>query len=366
MMPVEWFTAPIAAYLLMQCWQEWVILKYRHHTISTNNTLPEISIWVAARNEENHIGNCLNALVDLDYPKDKMQILVGNDESSDKTAEIAREFEKKYPFVKVIDVVSDNSGLKAKARVMAQIDQHAKGEFYLITDADVQVNPKWAKHLIASMKPETGVCSGTTMVKGRGLLDKMQEVDWTYFMGLLNVISWSGVPATAVGNNMIVRAAAYRQTGGYSAIHFSITEDYKLYSEICKRGWKWDNIMTEYSLATSAPVKGIGTLLHQRKRWLSGGRELPWYWWLMFAVFAAYYVVLPFYFWHNPFTALIVACSKFLLQTAQINGIYRHLNQPRPHLLEHLLYEVYLIVTTILTAVFFIVPVKIDWKGRKY
>lgn len=363
----EWFVIPVVAYLMLQCWQEFVILKYKHHTLIKNNDeWPEISIWVAARNEEQNIGNCLRSLVSLDYPKEKLQILVGNDESTDRTSEIAREFEKNFSFVRVIDIKPDNSGLKAKARVMAQIDKFAVGEFYLITDADVQVNKNWAKHLIASVKPETGVASGTTMVKGSSTGDKMQEMDWAYFMGLLNVISWSGVPATAVGNNMIVRATAYRETGGYSSIRFSITEDYKLYSEICKREWKWENIMTQDSLATSAPVKGFSQLLHQRKRWLSGGRELPWYWWLMFLIFAAYYAAIPFFLLAQPWPAVAFLLAKISFQMAQINGIYKHLNEPRPGLGYHLLYEFYLTAVTLSTAIFFLIPVKVKWKDRKY
>lgn len=362
----EWYLLPVTTYILLQCWQEWVILRYKHKIGQQSGEWPAISIWVAARNEENNIADCLESLVKLDYPQDKIQILVGNDESTDRTGEIAREFEKNHPQVRVIDIETDNSGLKAKARVMAQIDKHANGEFYLITDADVRVNTNWAKHLILSMTPETGVCSGTTMVKGDGVFAKMQEMDWTYFMGLLNVISWSGVPATAVGNNMIVRASAYNETGGYSAIRFSITEDYKLYSEICKRGWKWNNIMSRDALATSTPVKGLNNLLHQRKRWLSGGKELPWYWWLMFVIFAGYYAAIPFCIFHIPMVGLGLYLAKFFIQIAQINGIYRHLGKPRPGLLQHLVYEIYLTLITLSTAIFFIIPIKVNWKGRRY
>jgi cellulose synthase/poly-beta-1,6-N-acetylglucosamine synthase-like glycosyltransferase len=363
-MLLEWFTIPALAYLLLQCWQEIVILKYRHKPRILSEELPPISIWIAARNEETNIANCLQSLVNLDYPKDRMQILVGNDESKDSTREIAKSFEEEYNFITVVDIEPDFSG--SKARVMAKLDKLAIGDYYLITDADVCVNPNWAKHLIASMGNETGVCSGTTMVKGKGWGYKMQEIDWTYFMGLLNVISWSGVPATAVGNNMIVRASAYWETGGYSAIRFSITEDYKLYSEICKRGWKWNNIMHPDSLATSLPVKGFLNLLHQRKRWLSGGKELPWYWWMMFVIFAAYYITIPFYLWVQPLPAMIVILSKFLLQTAQLSGIYRYLGQPKPGIIELLLYEFYLSFITVFTAIFFLIPVKVVWKGRKY
>lgn len=353
-------------YILLQLWQELVILKYRSKPGPEPGEWPQITVMVAARNEEDHIRHCLQSLLEQDYPEDKILILVGNDQSTDSTADIVAEFAARTSRIKLIDIQDDPSGLKAKARVMAQLDTHAMGSFYLITDADVAVNRGWARHMVTQMNAQTGVASGTTMVKGSGLWSKMQELDWTYFMGLLNVISYSGVPATAVGNNMIVRTDAYRETGGYAAIRFSITEDYKLYSEICARGWGWNNVMSPGALAYSAPTRGLMPLLHQRKRWLSGGRELPWYWWLMFGVFAGYYFcIIPASFLY-PVQAGVIALVKFSLQTLQINGIYRHLGVKRPALWWHLCYEFYLVTVTILTAFFFIIPVKTVWKGRKY
>lgn len=356
----------ILAYICVQMWQEWTILRYRSTPLSPPAKWPEITVMVAARNEETNIRQCLQALLNMNYPADRIQILVGNDQSTDQTARITREMAAADSRIRLINITDDDSGLKAKARVMAQLDQYARGEFYLITDADVCVNPDWAAHMVCQMKEGVGVASGTTMVIGKGWWATMQELDWTYFMGLLNVISYSGVPATAVGNNMIVRADAYRETGGYASIRFSITEDYRLYSEICRRGWKWNNVMSPGALATSLPVRGFFPLLHQRKRWLSGGRELPWYWWVLFGVFAMYYLGIPLLLSFQPATASMLIVVKFLLQTLQINGIYRHLGKTCPNLVNHIFYELYLFLVTISAALFFILPLKTMWKGRYY
>ncbi len=333
---------------------------------------PQISIWVAARNEEDHIEACLTSLIAMDYPHDRLQILVGNDQSTDRTPEIIDTFCKKYSFIHRIDIEDDDSGLKAKARVMAQMDAKAIGEFYLITDADVRVNRNWAKSMLATLEPDTGVSSGTTMVKSSGWDGWLQEVDWAYFMGLLNTISYAGVPATAVGNNMIVRKKAYWDTGGYASIKFSITEDYKLYSEICNKGWKWNNVMHPGVLAFSEKTHGWFNLLHQRKRWLSGGKELPFYWWLLFAVYGTFYFWIPallllsnFYPDVFSFTLFLWGC-KFLLQSIQIHQIYSKIGQKTPNFPQLVIYEFYLFAVTIGTGIFFVLPIKTNWKGRLY
>jgi cellulose synthase/poly-beta-1,6-N-acetylglucosamine synthase-like glycosyltransferase len=362
-------------YILIQCWQTITLIRYR--SINTDyrrkeTELPTVTVLVACRNEEHNIENCLRSLIDLNYPKEKLKILVGNDQSEDNTLKIARQFECKYDFIQVIDIQEDSTGLKAKARVMAQLDKHAVGDYYLVTDADVCVNSNWILGLLSNMNEEIGVASGTTMVKSNGIGGLFQEIDWAYFMGLLNVISYSGVPATAVGNNMIIRKDAYWQTGGYSKIRFSITEDYKLYKEVCDKGWKWNNIMNNDVLGYSEKTNGFIPLLHQRKRWLSGGKELPWYWWILFGIYGAYYFVsvalVLIFLLKFPVDnyLLLIPVIKWGLQSIQIIIIYRHLSQKPPNLLKLIIYEFYLTLITISTAIFFVLPVKTNWKDRKY
>jgi cellulose synthase/poly-beta-1,6-N-acetylglucosamine synthase-like glycosyltransferase len=377
-------------YILVQMIQLYYLIGYKAKFENPPSEWPMISIWVAARNEAENIGDCLSALVNMDYPKEKLQILVGNDQSTDETGSIARKWAQEYDFIQVIDITDNDSGLKAKARVMAQLDGHAQGDFYLITDADVRVNAQWAKTMIQSLPENVGVASGTTMVKSQPdykgwdqIWAHLQGIDWTYFMGLLNVISYAGVPATAVGNNMIVRKKAYWETGGYASIRFSITEDYKLYSEICSKGYGWNNVMSAGVLAHSVETKGFNALLHQRKRWLSGGKELPWYWWLLFGVFGAFYLVVPFtllgialfeIFGYSDipstgdliFWLMLLWIIKWLLQGLQIALICNKVGEKAPQWHWHVLYELYLTLITLGTAIFFASPKKTVWKGRKY
>ena len=353
-------------YVLLQTAQLVVLWSYRDQKESEPAEWPEISILVAARNEEENILLCLEAINRLDYPREKLHILIGNDQSTDRTAAITTAFIADKPWFSLIEIEDTELPLKAKARVMEQLDRHARGSFYLITDADVQVPPSWAKEMLLRFKPETGVVSGTTMVKSPTGGDRNQEIDWTYFMGLLNIISYAGVPATAVGNNMAVRSEAYRETGGYAAIRFSITEDYKLYQQICAAGWKWNNIIAPGVLAFSAPVYGWETLLHQRKRWLTGGRELPWYWWLLFGIFGLFYFALPVALFVSLFKALVIWLIKWLLQSAQIRHIYGLLGEEKPDWAVLLRYEIYLLVLTPATAIFTLLPVATNWKDRFY
>ena len=156
-----------------------------------------------------------------------------------------------------------------------------------------------------------------------------------------------------------------------------------MYSEICAKGYGWNNVMFPDVLAHSVETKGFNALLHQRKRWLSGGKELPWYWWLLFAVFLFFYYGAPIVSMTLGVGGLLKqdlspmlekiqwACGliwgiKWILQVIQINRICKNVGEPKPRIHWHLIYEIYLLVVTIGTSIFFVIPKKTVWKGRKY
>ncbi|MDD5606582.1 MAG: glycosyltransferase family 2 protein [Candidatus Pacebacteria bacterium] len=62
-----------------------------------------ISIIIPCRNEEIFIGKCLGSLLEQDWPKDRMEILVVDGSSEDKTKEIIHEYSKRYPFIRLLN-----------------------------------------------------------------------------------------------------------------------------------------------------------------------------------------------------------------------------------------------------------------------
>ncbi len=115
------------------------------------NNLPYVSIVVASYNEEKYIYKCLNALMILNYPKDKLEIIVVSDGSKDKTVEFA----KKYP-VTIIDLVQ-NRGLSYARNAGAKA---SKGEIVAYTDADCEPDPDWLLFLVQGFDNEKVGCVG--------------------------------------------------------------------------------------------------------------------------------------------------------------------------------------------------------------
>ena len=108
--------------------------KKQNNHVENLSYFPRVSILVPAHNEENVIADLLSSLVSQEYPRDKMEIIVINDGSTDRTGEIARGFANSYPgLVKVVEVAE---GGKGKANALNIGLDHATGDVILVFDAD--------------------------------------------------------------------------------------------------------------------------------------------------------------------------------------------------------------------------------------
>lgn len=343
-----------------------LLLLEKEKAVNPISNWPMVTVLVAARNEEKNIEACLQRLAGVDYPKDKLEVLIGNDASTDRTAGIASGFCKNHPQFRLIEI-TENVGLaRAKANVLAQLARQATAEMLVVTDADIEVKPGWIKSLIAEFDDEkTGIVSGTTIVKGNRLFEKMQGLDWAYFFGLLIGFDKLGLKSTAVGNNMAFRKVAYQSTGGYEHFPFSVTEDFKLFLEIRKQGWNSKNLLHSQSLNYSKGQTRFLNLLHQRKRWLIGSRDLPPVWQVLFVMFGLFYPMLLALFFINPINAITLWVAKIVLQSAILLRVMLRLRE-RFNLLLLLLLEPYSILSSISSSVFYLLPVNMQWKERSF
>ena len=99
-----------------------------------NKTFPMVSIIVPARNEERYIRKCVDSLVKQDYHD--FEIILVNDESSDKTLEIMNEYQNSYSTIKVLNVNRPDDDWTGKNWACYQGYLKSKGDLLLFTDAD--------------------------------------------------------------------------------------------------------------------------------------------------------------------------------------------------------------------------------------
>jgi cellulose synthase/poly-beta-1,6-N-acetylglucosamine synthase-like glycosyltransferase len=239
------------------------------------NLSENISILVAARNEADNIICCLESIEALSYPREKLQILIGNDDSDDKTEELIENFIIEKPHFQLITIKEQRNGLKGKANVLAQLAQIATGNYFFFTDADIQVPQNWIENILPQFTQKVGIVTGITTVEGKGFLPSLQAVEWLFALSAMRMMSLFEIPLTAMGNNMAVSKKAYWAVGGYEKIGFSVVEDYALFRAIVEQHFDFVQLFDSRVLTISQPIATFRDLMVQRKRWMRGAMSLP-------------------------------------------------------------------------------------------
>ena len=117
-----------------------------------------ISVLIPARDEQDNIIECLQAIVSGNYQKSLFEIIVIDDHSDDETPQYVRDFSAKNPNVRLIELknyikLSDNQPFKKRA-IEAAIGE-ARGTLIVTTDADCLAQPNWL-NLLAEYYEKTG------------------------------------------------------------------------------------------------------------------------------------------------------------------------------------------------------------------
>lgn len=97
-----------------------------------NNNLPFVSVIIPCRNEERLISKCLESIINNDYPKNKLEVLIVDGISEDRTRIILENYTKKYSYIRFLDnpkkitPIALNIGIKeANGDIIVEIDAHA-------------------------------------------------------------------------------------------------------------------------------------------------------------------------------------------------------------------------------------------------
>ncbi len=116
---------------------------------------PTVSLLIPAYNEDRVLRRKLENSLALDYPKDRLEVLVGSDGSSDDTVRIAEEF--RGDRVRVLAFAER----RGKPSVLADLFAASRGEILILTDASALIHPAAVREIVATLgAPEVGVVSG--------------------------------------------------------------------------------------------------------------------------------------------------------------------------------------------------------------
>lgn len=222
---------------------------------------PSVTITVPAYNEENTVAKTIKSLLEIDYPKEKLEIIVVDDGSTDRTYKIAKRFEKNG--VKVF--TKPNTG---KGNSLNFALEEAKGEFFGALDADSFATKGCLKKMIAYFENSRvmAVTPSLKIYNPKGFLQRIQSVEYLVGVYMRKIFGMIGSIHVTPGPLTIYRKSFFDKYGGYDGSN--ITEDIEIALRIQSKRFLIENAV-DANVYTVGP-DNFSDLTKQRRRWYLG------------------------------------------------------------------------------------------------
>ena len=251
----------------------WMLAGLQRLSKNASPEQPFVSVIVAARNEEENIQNLIESLVDQSYPKDLYEIIITDDQSTDKTADLVREFDDER--IQLLSTIDRENVRSPKKNAIKLGIEKSKGEIVLLTDADCQPPQGWITGIVEQFTPKVGMVIGFSPCELPALDSIMNRLLAIESLSLAVVAAGTsgwGYPATCNGRNLAYRKKVYEEVGGFEKIdHFVSGDDDLLLKLVQKTEWKIHYAYEQRLVVPTALVKNLTQFANQRLRHASKG-----------------------------------------------------------------------------------------------
>ena len=268
----------------------------------------DISVIVAAHNEEKDIANLLDSLSFQEYPKDKYEVIIINDRSRDNTEGIIKKYSEKYNNIKYLKIDKGDKNLVGKKNALTKGIEQSNGNILLFTDADCVPGKNWLKSMnnqfnlgfdvVVGYSPLVSYNTKTIFQKFVFNLKRLERL--SIFAISAGTIGWNwGV--TATGRNFAYRKRVFKELNGFSGIgHIPSGDDDLFLQKISKsKKYKISFAKDKKSFVNSVERKNAKEQINQEKRRASK--------WIYYPLNIKIYLALIFVFYLFLFISFVMA-----------------------------------------------------------
>lgn len=235
-------------------------------------TAPFVSIMVPAHNEGIVIVKTVQALLALDYPQDRYEIIVINDNSSDNSADLLKNLQQMNPTRALTVINTDKvTGGKGKSNALNIGLKQAKGNIISIYDADNTPEHAALRYLVAELllDDKVGAVIGKfrTRNKNATLLTRFINVEtlsfqWMAQAGRQRLFKLCTIP----GTNYVIRRDLLERIGGWDVK--ALSEDTEISFQVYGMGYKIR--FQPLAVTWEQEPQTLDVWFHQRTRWVKG------------------------------------------------------------------------------------------------
>ena len=252
------------------------LIRLRKESIVICQDKPIVSIVVAARNEEENLGNLLDDLSQQTYSQKKLQVIIADDRSTDNTRSIIEAYINNYTNFYGVKIDELSKTMTPKKHALTNAIKESNGEIIISTDADCRVQDTWVKSIVETFDRDTGIVIGYSKIntKSGRFFDHYQSIDFLALMSAnAGSLGWGNV-WTGSGQNIAYRRSAFDKINGFNPVADKISgDDFYLVQAISKIAKAKYNTNPAGFVKTKS-VENIIKFINQRIRWASNTKKL--------------------------------------------------------------------------------------------
>jgi glycosyltransferase involved in cell wall biosynthesis len=328
-----------------------------------------VSIVIAIRNEAENILHLLESILQQSYPKDLIEVVVVDDNSTDDGPSLISKFAKNHEEIRVVLLSSTGKGKKA---AIAFGIENSNYQFIITTDGDCVADKNWVRKMTAYFERyQPKIILGPVVYSGeKGLFQKLFSLDFLSLVASGAGGAGAGLPFMGNAANMAFDKSIFRDEDQQA--DYASGDDVFLIHSV-KKHYGSDSIHflkdNQASISTHAP-KNRKEFFNQRVRWASKAKGYYDFWSILVSwVVLVFNLCLVFLFiaglWWNWLLAvwILFVLLKALIDFPLLNGYAQLTGKGRlmMYLIPlELIYPLY--IGIIGTASLF---VKYSWKGRE-
>lgn len=302
--------ALIYTLILLYMRRGWSIIPYFKSNTEAIKT--SVSIIIAARNEEDNIARTISAILNQNFPKDKLELIIVDDHSTDKTADIIKSYADQG--VKLLQLDIGDALNSYKKYAITKAIEMSSGEIIVTTDADCRMGNNWLRTVVGYFEENDNymVSSPVVYSEEKNKFEELQTLEFLYLIGLGAAGIGNHSPTTCNGANLAYKKALFFELGGFNGIDNLASGDdelflHKVAEKYASRiGFCKSNDAVVYTDAKP----DLASFISQRKRWASKSTKYK----------DKKVVALGISIWlFNLFLIISVFC--FVLTLPQFNGL---------------------------------------------
>ena len=257
---------------------------WRLATFESGEAKPKtsISVLIPSRNEEATLLSCLDAISRQDFPINQFEVIVIDDNSEDKTKEVAQQFFQKNASINGSILLLKDLNLTGKKEAINLGMKNAKHPLVVTTDADCYAPTTWLRTLVSYFDSQGGKLIAAPVIFNN-TTNWMQQVQELELIGLQAVTAGGIVlnePVMCNGANLCYDRDAFFEVGGYSDNSEILSGDDLFILQKINASYPGE---IKYIKSLEATVRSnasnkMSSFVGQRRRWVSKVFSIPdWY-----------------------------------------------------------------------------------------